>query len=387
MVSDGVRPLGESVARDLQFADLPSLEYAAVLTSRRVFTRAFAKSLDTLWPGAAVRPARGSQEDFLCVELAGPWGLVQLGLPRRLFPLASAADSDTLPGLTGLLVQQAAGEWMHAHAARRSRGALDPEAWRVRHIDEPGPGRTPVHARLELPDAPGVDICIWRAEPEHGDATAQTDRDLGALPSLPGCLPVRCALRLATLALAPRRLRSLRRGDGLLLGAGATGFDDWIGHAILTLAGRPLGSFRARIESGELTQTSNMNSIDDPYDPDLSDENWADDEIDEAEALDGFDESDDSDDSPASGGPALRLDAITVPVHVECDAGELSLAEIGDMRPGYVLELPCALSAAKVRIRVSGRVVGAGQLVAVGDRLAVRLDRIETMQGEQDDVH
>jgi type III secretion system YscQ/HrcQ family protein len=154
-----------------------------------------------------------------------------------------------------------------------------------------------------------------------------------------------------------RVLRSLRRGDGLLLEGIEAPFDQWDGCALLTVAGRPLCQFDVRLTSGQLTHMSNMNP---PNETSPAAEPDADD------------------------APGALLDSLTVPVAVECDAGEMNLRELGDMRRGYVIELPWSLKEVVVRVVVSGHTLASGQLVAVGDRLAVRLDRMHSTLGDGD---
>ena len=67
-------------------------------------------------------------------------------------------------------------------------------------------------------------------------------------------------------------------------------------------------------------------------------------------------------------------------VEIAFDLGErtLSLAEARALRPGMVLPLP-SNPEGKVRLRVNGRVVGAGSLVKVDGQVGVR---ILTLPGE-----
>lgn len=68
-----------------------------------------------------------------------------------------------------------------------------------------------------------------------------------------------------------------------------------------------------------------------------------------------------------------RLDALEVTLRFEVGELSVSLGELKALRPGHVFELPQPLNRSMVRILAHGNVLGKGQLVAVGDRLGVRV--------------
>lgn len=81
--------------------------------------------------------------------------------------------------------------------------------------------------------------------------------------------------------------------------------------------------------------------------------------------------------APAEGGTgadaAQAVGAIPVAIEFELGRVELTLAELGQLQPGYVFPMSTAIEGRNVSIRANGRVVGHGQIVAVGDTLGVRL--------------
>ena len=68
-----------------------------------------------------------------------------------------------------------------------------------------------------------------------------------------------------------------------------------------------------------------------------------------------------------------RLDALEVTLRFEVGELSVSLGELKALRPGHVFELPQPLNRSTVRILAHGNVLGKGHLVAVGDRLGVRV--------------
>lgn len=83
-----------------------------------------------------------------------------------------------------------------------------------------------------------------------------------------------------------------------------------------------------------------------------------------------------NDDGEAGEAIATPLDALQLPVSFEIDTARISLAEMADIQPGYVVELDVPLPEATVRLICHGQTVGVGQLVAVGSQLGVRIVRM-----------
>ena len=71
--------------------------------------------------------------------------------------------------------------------------------------------------------------------------------------------------------------------------------------------------------------------------------------------------------------PIDRLDALEVTLRFEVGELSLSLGELKSIRAGHVFDLAEPLNRSPVRILAHGNVLGKGYLVAVGDRLGVRV--------------
>ena len=75
----------------------------------------------------------------------------------------------------------------------------------------------------------------------------------------------------------------------------------------------------------------------------------------------------------AAAPPIDRLDALEVSLRFEVGDLEVSLGELRNIRAGHVFELPQPLNRSVVRIVAHGNVLGRGHLVAVGEKLGVRV--------------
>ncbi|MED5622298.1 type III secretion system cytoplasmic ring protein SctQ [Ideonella sp. BN130291] len=80
-----------------------------------------------------------------------------------------------------------------------------------------------------------------------------------------------------------------------------------------------------------------------------------------------------ADTDAASQLPLDRLDALEVSLRFEVGGLALTLGELKALKPGHVFELGEPLNRSTVRILAHGNVLGKGHLVAVGDRLGVRV--------------
>ncbi|HYS63157.1 MAG TPA: type III secretion system cytoplasmic ring protein SctQ [Paraburkholderia sp.] len=72
-------------------------------------------------------------------------------------------------------------------------------------------------------------------------------------------------------------------------------------------------------------------------------------------------------------GAALPLDALEVTTSFELERRTLTLAQLKALRPGFVLELDQPLNQGVIRILANGTLVGHGHLIAVGNKLGVRV--------------
>lgn len=70
-----------------------------------------------------------------------------------------------------------------------------------------------------------------------------------------------------------------------------------------------------------------------------------------------------------------HLDALEVRVTFELDERSMPLAELKALKSGYVIELDQPLNQSTVLIRANGALVGQGHLIAVGNKLGVRVSR------------
>jgi flagellar motor switch/type III secretory pathway protein FliN len=80
--------------------------------------------------------------------------------------------------------------------------------------------------------------------------------------------------------------------------------------------------------------------------------------------------------SPASE-PSIQLGSpvgsLEVRLGFELDEQLLPLRALHEIAPGYVFELGQPVESCQIRIRANGRLIGFGQLISVGDMLAVQV--------------
>jgi type III secretion protein Q len=73
---------------------------------------------------------------------------------------------------------------------------------------------------------------------------------------------------------------------------------------------------------------------------------------------------------------AEAIGGLNVPVSFEIDSARVSLDDLAAFDAGSVITLDAPLQDALVRLVCFGQVVGTGRLVAVGDCLGVRVERM-----------
>lgn len=73
---------------------------------------------------------------------------------------------------------------------------------------------------------------------------------------------------------------------------------------------------------------------------------------------------------------SASLDDLQLPIGFELDTARVSLSELAGMRPGYAIELDMPLAEAAIRLVCHGQTVGHGQLIAIGERIGVRITRM-----------
>lgn len=179
----------------------------------------------------------------------------------------------------------------------------------------------------------------------------------GVAPAAPGLDRLRFALNfcLGRTRISLREVREIRPGDIVSLETTAPK-----GQAVRVVAqvGGARGlSLVARAEGQRITlQPMKGTAMNRDPQPDALGANGDDDSFDDNAA------------------PTLdRLDGMEVTLRFEVGELSASLGELKALRAGHVFELPQALNRSTVRILAHGNVLGKGQLVAVGDRLGVRV--------------
>ena len=83
-----------------------------------------------------------------------------------------------------------------------------------------------------------------------------------------------------------------------------------------------------------------------------------------------------AEDLQAAGPPLGAIGELNVPVAFEIDSARIGLDELAAIGPGSVIELQASALDATVQLLCLGQVIGLGQLVVIGDRLGVRVERM-----------
>jgi type III secretion protein Q len=216
----------------------------------------------------------------------------------------------------------------------------------------PGPARTPAPRAAAHPVivVPGLAVTLWSCEGCVHEALLQALQSVPASSAVVGGVRLAGRLRLAQRTLAVATLQGLRRGDVLLLGAATVG-----------------GVFTGVLQYGVGTTMQAQTEVD------VSEQSVT--LTDEPQVAPGDDALEPVHDEQLLPEP---LSELMLPVAFEIDTTALSLAELASMRPGYVVELAVPLMEATVRLVCHGQTVGSGQLVAIGDQLGVRINRMST---------
>lgn len=184
---------------------------------------------------------------------------------------------------------------------------------------------------------------------------AQLPRGRGPLPH--GAVPVLLRAEIGTATLTRAELSSLEAGDAVMLrqyhvdpkGQLRIGHGHWC--------------MRVRADGAQLVVTERFRSMEGEMEDDYDDEEHENDGL------------------PAEDGNPFD----TLPVCLRFDLGQrtLPLSEVEQLQVGEVLELSRPLSRA-VTIRANGAVIGSGELVEIGGRLAVSITSIGLRQGQRE---
>lgn len=255
-----------------------------------------------------------------------------LELPELPAPLRSAAFESAMKDILGAL--QGAG-----HGAIRiesvDQAALPPAIFTSGHHF----GVALIHAGSTLwatlsTDALGLMLM--------GGVAAQWTAARG--PITRSMLPVVLRAEIGTTTLSCTELESLRVGDSIVLQHSWADQDRqlWLGHAGWGL--------RVREESSRFVVTEPFHSTERHMNDDIEDP---------AEARDGI-----------LNEPRAGLDSLPVRLHFDVGQRTMSLAEVRELQVGQVLELTRPLSQA-VSIRANGALIGTGELMEIGGRIAV----------------
>lgn len=324
---------------------LPTLSPARAALSRLAFDARFARWLHATLgaPGLAVTRRRADAGWRLTVESAH--GRFQVVVDVSAWPALQLAfahdDAPTACDIATLLL----GAWAQALAPSLGpcRIVAIEAADGCADVDtdtdtDPLPvvagGATPV--ALRAADAGVIDRMTEVCGGGHAGAV-----DLAPFARL----PLRPRLRLLSRAMPRSLLLSLREGDVVLTGDAPARLICGVGQTLMA---------RVLIDLQESTV-----QLAEP--PQITDDDAA-----QAQAP-----------SYAPGAPLQTLDALQLPIAFELDTARVSLAELAAMRPGHAVELDVPLQEAAVRLVCHGQTLGQGQLVAIGDRLGVRITRLE----------
>lgn len=233
-----------------------------------------------------------------------------------------------------------------------NRANLDERAERADHNDG-GEGRADTFRPVVLGGS--TPIVLDDAEPALLDRLAAVIASSGIDLSPLAALPLRPSIRLFSRSFPRGVLRALQPGDVVLAGDLPPLLRCGVGRAL-----------RARLHIDP--QEFIVHLAEPPF---LSDD----------PALAG---TADASHDPASGAgadaplaSAGSLDELQLPVAFELDTARIALADLASMQPGYAVELDVPLREAAVRLVCHGRLLGQGQLIAIGDQLGVRITRLE----------
>lgn len=179
-------------------------------------------------------------------------------------------------------------------------------------------------------------------------------------------VPLRCRFVAGHLRLTFREIQGISTGDLLLINRVAQ-TTEGVGIA-LTVAGSALTLMRGQAR-GDTVQIMDDTGFEEGMAETIEPPTWSDERTGDTGVAAGDVAAD------AAAGEPDPFDSIELPLTFELGEQTLTLGELGSIAPGYVFRLPQTVSETSIAIRLNGRVVGNGQLVALGDALGVRVTR------------
>jgi type III secretion protein Q len=312
---------------------LPAVDAGEARLARLVRDRRFLPWIDTLVPGAGARLARGDDAPAVLVTLSGPHGSATLSADARAWPALALAAADT-----------------DAQGARDVVAILLADALAVLQPWLPGLAVQAVRLGASTAQVLRLKTAAFDLGLHAIDAPL-ADHLAGLLSRLPGVpaghlRPLRMPARvgLFTRELSVHHWRSLQPGD-VVLGAHRPAPGQRLGGRITFGLGVTM---QAAAEIDLDTATVHVADTPAPVPEDLQ----------------------------AAGPPLGAIGELNVPVAFELDSARIGLDELAAIGPGSVIELQAQAMDATVQLVCLGQVIGLGQLVVIGDRLGVRVERM-----------
>jgi type III secretion protein Q len=209
-------------------------------------------------------------------------------------------------------------------------------------------------------DGRQLNVCVTQISESAAQAVRRKLRSLRTERHLRCHLRTPGTVRIATIGLPSRQLRSLALGDVVITPRHTPANEGQLARVCIGDTCAQHMSFNGVLQEQSITIQGKtcMNEAD----------------------------TDTSADRPSAGTAAEPLDDLEIPVRFELDTVALALADLEALRPGYVLELAVPLSRASVRLVAFGQTIGHAELVAVGDTLGARITHLAAMY-EQPATH
>jgi type III secretion system YscQ/HrcQ family protein len=262
---------------------------------------------------------------------------IQLATQHHELPLAQAACCQILAPLLEALQTQAQAQFQ-AHIY------YPPHTW-------PKPQGLPMHCHIAGHDGThySTGLGYWQhaeALPEAFFANARSPQASNPWLELPCLLQVECGHQYLTRA----ELQALEPGDAIFLADNQPG-QTRLSLVILGYSVRWVGvleqqGFHVQIKEPVMTQAKAELAL-----PATTADLGAD-----PSALDS-------------------VDSIPLTLSFSLGSCEKSFADIAQLQPGYILPLPPEFDQRQVAILANGKKIGLGELIVVGDRLAVQIDK------------